>query len=85
MIELLNIKSNLSKQDKEMLLVGSYSSDSTDQSTVKTAYYRELVYKLEHAIHHMAMIKIGISETTNVEVPLDFGVASATIRYKRSS
>jgi len=84
LIELNDIKNKLSGKDKEMLLVGSYSSESADETTVKTTYYRELVYNLEHAIHHMAMIKIGVRQTTMVQVPSDFGVAAATIQHKRS-
>ncbi|HEX8061527.1 MAG TPA: hypothetical protein VF473_11360, partial [Cyclobacteriaceae bacterium] len=59
-----------------------YSNDSHEESTVETTYYRELVYNLEHAVHHMAVIKIAIRSTTLIDIPVDFGVAAATIKYR---
>src|SRR5688572_3768920 len=57
--ELSNLCDDLVADDKQMLLTGTYSND--DQAiTVNTTYHRELVYNLEHTIHHVAMIKIGI-------------------------
>jgi uncharacterized damage-inducible protein DinB len=57
---------------------------STDQSvSVHSNYWRELVYNIEHAVHHMAIIKIGIREAAPyVQLPFDFGVAASTIRYQ---
>jgi hypothetical protein len=51
-----------------------------------TNYFRELTYNIEHAVHHMAIIKIGIREVANyVTLPADFGIAASTIRYKEAS
>ena len=45
---------------------------------------RELVYNIEHAIHHMALIKIGIKEVApQLQLPEGFGVANSTIRHKK--
>jgi hypothetical protein len=52
-------------------------------STVETNYYREVMYNLEHTIHHMALIRVGILEVSNVQLPENFGVASSTIQYKK--
>ena len=82
--ELSTIMDAISRKDKELLLVGTYASDTAEEFSVRSTYYRELIYNLEHAVHHMAMIKIGIRASTHVKVPADFGVASATILYKKS-
>jgi hypothetical protein len=82
--ELIKIKNNISGQDKELVLIGSYYNDSHNETRVRSTYYREVVYNLEHTIHHMAMIKIGVRQTSRVPVPADFGVAPATIHYHRS-
>jgi hypothetical protein len=74
---------NICQEDKEILLTGRYAPDAPEL-TVKSSYHREIVYNLEHAIHHMAIIKIGISQSTNVTLPDDFGVAPATIRHRKS-
>ncbi|HEY3403708.1 MAG TPA: hypothetical protein VGK59_09995 [Ohtaekwangia sp.] len=82
--ELSAIAGNPLSEDKDVWLTGSYSSDTTEQATVKSSYYREIVYNLEHTIHHMALIRIAISQSTNVILPFGFGVAPATILHKKS-
>lgn len=82
--ELSVMLGSLFKVDKEILLVGSYSYEGSGESAVKSTYYRELVYTLEHAVHHMALLKIGIHNSTNLSVPSEFGVAAATVNYQNS-
>lgn len=68
--------------NKSLILEGIYDQDSTEVYTIGTNFYRELAYNIEHAIHHMAMIKIGINEVAPyVKLPAGFGVAASTIRY----
>lgn len=44
---------------------------------------RELLYALEHAVHHMAIIKIGlIINCPTISIPENFGVADSTVQYK---
>ncbi len=51
-----------------------------------TSIERELIYNIEHAIHHMAIIKIGIKVyAPDIELPEDFGVAPSTIKYQRAT
>lgn len=83
-MEIAFIQMNFEKKDKAIQLTGTYSKDSDQEVSVNTTYYRELIYNLEHLIHHMAVIKIGIRDSTTVSVPAEFGVASATIRHKKS-
>jgi hypothetical protein len=75
----------MSMKDKDILLVAAYSGNPAEALSVKTTYHREVMYNLEHAIHHTAMIKIGIRQSTDVEVPSDFGVAPSTIAYRKGS
>ena len=54
--------------------------------TVETNSTRELVYNIEHAVHHMAIMKIGIREVASyVKLPSDFGIAASTVRYKETT
>ena len=81
------IKDFVSNQSKDQVLqleVG-YDRDSDDYLTISTNYLRELTYNIEHAVHHMAIMKIGIREVAGyVKLPADFGIAVSTLRYKES-
>ncbi len=85
-IELLQqIPANLRRHDKNLLLEATYDEQSKDTILISTNYFRELVYNLEHTIHHMALIRVGINEVTSITVPDGFGVAASTIKYKRTA
>jgi hypothetical protein len=46
---------------------------------------RELVYLIEHSIHHFALVRIGIQENfPEIILPCDFGIAYSTIKYRES-
>jgi hypothetical protein len=48
---------------------------------VPSSYPRELLYNLEHAIHHMALIRIAVNSLyPALSLPESFGVAYATGR-----
>lgn len=79
---LKNIYDNLNKANKCMLLQGSYNDNIDELIDFDTNYYREIAYNLEHTIHHMALIKVGIREVSDIEVPEGFGVASSTIKFR---
>ena len=50
---------------------------------VDTTFNRELLYAIEHTVHHLAIIKMGILlNFPHIEIPANFGVAESTIEYK---
>jgi hypothetical protein len=51
--------------------------------TIETNYQRELLYNLEHCIHHQALIKVAVLQLDTVEVHENFGVARSTIEYRK--
>jgi hypothetical protein len=60
-----------------------YDPEKSEFITVETNAMRELIYNIEHAVHHMAIIKIGVREVAPyLFLPPDFGVAASTIRHK---
>jgi hypothetical protein len=69
--------------NKVLNLQGFYSETTDDECAVDTNFYRELIYNLEHTIHHMALIRVAINEVSNITLPENFGVASATMQYKK--
>lgn len=74
----------LQKPDKALVLEGVYNDHSETLLHIPTNYYREIIYNLEHTIHHMALIRIGIRELKQVELPEEYGVASSTVKHKRT-
>jgi hypothetical protein len=84
-IELLHqVYLRLNRFDKNLLLEATYDDNSNDTVLTSTNYFRELMYNLEHTVHHMALIRVGINEVSTVVVPDDFGVASSTVKYKKT-
>lgn len=49
---------------------------------IETNYYRELLYNLEHCIHHQALIKVAVLQCEAVKIDDNFGVARSTIEYR---
>jgi hypothetical protein len=73
------------RHDKNFLLEATFDEHSNETILISSNYFRELVYNLEHTVHHMALIRIGINEVSAVKVPEEFGVASSTIKYKKTA
>ena len=70
-------------ENKNLKLEVGYDLAKEEFVTVETNSMRELVYNIEHTVHHMAIMKIGIREVASyVTLPADFGVAASTVRHK---
>ena len=78
-----HINTSLFVQNKELILEAGFDENSFELNQIPTNYFREIAYNLEHAIHHMALIKIGINEVSEVTLPEGYGVASSTIKYRQ--
>jgi hypothetical protein len=66
------------KPNKSLELHQQYDGHSLH---ISTTYHRELLYTLDHCIHHQALIKVALHHTA-VEIDPDFGVARSTIAYR---
>jgi len=86
-LEIDRIKNFISTlSDKPLRLEVGYDLDRDDFITIETTATRELVYNIEHAVHHMAIIKIGVLEIASyIKLAPDFGIAASTIRYKEAN
>jgi uncharacterized damage-inducible protein DinB len=73
-------------KERSLKLEVGYDLDSDQVVTIDTTSTRELVYNIEHAVHHMAIIKIGVREIAPyLSLAKDFGIAASTIRYKEAT
>lgn len=77
-----HITSLINREDCILHIALNGSKDNNDHLT--TSYSRELLYNIDHCIHHMAFIKIGISSISNIKLPSDFGIAAATTNFRKS-
>lgn len=80
---LVGVHKGLNKENKDLQLEACYDEHEVESITIATNFYREVAYNLEHTIHHMAMIRVGITEVSSIELPEEFGVASSTIKYRQ--
>jgi uncharacterized damage-inducible protein DinB len=77
---------NQKPADKRMIMEVGYLQDSEACVPVETNFLRELTYNIEHAVHHMAIMKIGIREVAPyTAIPKSFGVAVSTLRYREDT
>ncbi|MFY7826672.1 MAG: hypothetical protein ACOVQ4_06080 [Flectobacillus sp.] len=75
--------SRISDGQKSLLMATYY--DNIIPEMVISNVQRELVYLIEHAIHHFALLRIGIQENfPEISLASDFGVAYSTVKYRES-
>jgi uncharacterized damage-inducible protein DinB len=77
--------SNLIKLENKVLNVTvDFDSEEGITQQLPSNYFRELMYNIEHTVHHMALIRVGISLCSSILLPEDFGLAASTIKYKKA-
>lgn len=75
------IISKLDRPNKNLQLETVYNDSST---IIETNYFRELIFNVEHCIHHQAIMKIGLREL-GIDIKIEnLGVAKSTVLYKQS-
>lgn len=75
------IKAQLERPDKVLELSGEFGAQGFG---IPSNYQRELLYNLEHCIHHLALIRPALRELGWTEIPESFGVAPSTIAHRKS-
>ncbi|MEO6721405.1 MAG: hypothetical protein ABIN67_13635 [Ferruginibacter sp.] len=85
-IDVMNkINAALLNENNNLVLEAGFDENSDELNKIPTNYFREIAYNLEHAVHHMALIKIGINEVSDTQLPDGYGVASLTIKYRKET
>ena len=74
------IQQNLEQPDKE---VSIFCGTDDNSVCIESNYYREVLYNLEHCIHHQALIKVALLSIKNINIADVFGVAPSTLQYRQ--
>ncbi len=78
-----DIYNRIDRPDRIIHLEAEDYSETGEKMIIPSNYFRELVYNLEHTIHHMALIRVGITELSSIHLPEEFGVAPSTNKYRK--
>jgi len=77
---LVEISNQLEKPNKNLQLQQIVDGE---ELLIESNYNRELLYNLEHCIHHQALIKVAILQNDSIVIDENFGVARSTIEYRK--
>ena len=75
-----DIKNQLHKENKTVVLQQIIDGE---ELRIDSNYFRELLYNLEHCIHHQALIKVAVLQLEHLQIDADFGVARSTIEFRK--
>ncbi|WAC14685.1 DinB family protein [Dyadobacter pollutisoli] len=71
--------------DMVLKLEASYSADERNDVKITTTFYRELLYNVEHAVHHMAIMAIAVKvDFRHIRLAPNFGIAYSTVKYQQA-
>ena len=78
--QIVAIQILLEKENKKIELQQIIDNEEV---RIESNYFRELLYNLEHCIHHQALIKVAVLQSETIFVNENFGVARSTIEYRK--
>lgn len=83
----LNKSLSVVEEEKVIQVVADFSSDlNEERPEVSSTNGRELMYAYDHAVHHLAMIKMGLRVACpEVDIDKNLGVAPSTVKHWKSS
>jgi hypothetical protein len=74
------IQQNLQQPDKQLNI---FCGTNDNSICIESNYYREVLYNLEHCIHHQALIKVALLTIKNINIDGGFGVAPSTLQHRQ--
>jgi hypothetical protein len=74
------IQEKLEQPDKQ---VNIFCGNNDNSVCIESNYYREVLYNLEHCIHHQALIKVALLTIENIDIDGSFGVAPSTLQHRQ--
>jgi uncharacterized damage-inducible protein DinB len=85
-IEIIAQKVQNFKVEQPVMVCSSFVADKNEKLiSIPSSVGRELMYAYDHAIHHLAMIKIGMQiHFPEISISKDLGVAPSTLKYRQA-
>lgn len=74
------IQNSLDKADKPLSVITECDDHPV---AIASNYNREVLYNLEHCIHHQALIRVALVSSKDILVSEAFGVAPSTMQYRQ--
>lgn len=76
------ILANINLPNKNLIMHQTVGNISLE---IPTNFFRELLYNIEHCIHHQALIKVAFNEIKMSHLlNKNFGIAPSTIQYRET-
>jgi len=82
--QLSEMSLTVDRPEKDLALMAHLTAGDAEPVVIQTNYSRELLYNMEHIVHHMALLRIGITVVTKMSLPPQFGVAASTLQYRQA-
>jgi hypothetical protein len=60
------------------------TTELTTTESATTSYFREINFQIDHAIHHMALIRVALLDLNIPFDPMRFGLAYSTRKYQQN-
>lgn len=77
-----DVQNSLDRPDVPLVLCVLLGDDT--EVSLSSSYYRELYHNLDHAIHHLALMRVGMAAFPTIELPESFGVAWSTLKFRNT-
>ena len=70
------------RENKSIIVLAPSMHSGEQSQPIGSTFDRELMYHIEHAIHHLALIRVAFQELAIGPLPEDFGVAPSTMAHR---
>lgn len=79
----LKIEISSLNETREITVHADFEIKNGERPVVNTSIGREIMYAYDHAVHHLAIVKIGLKAIRpDLKINQDLGVAASTLRHQ---
>lgn len=72
-------------EETEIMVHADFEMEDGHRPIVKTSIGREIMYAYDHAVHHLAIVKIGLkSIRPELQINDSIGIAASTLRHQHA-